>query len=67
MTWMKKLMTLVLMLVFAGGVVSLTTGCEKEGPMEKAGEKVDKAAEDTKDAMEDAADEIEDAADDATD
>ena len=38
-------------------------GCEKEGPMERAGEKLDEAAEEVKDAAEEAADEIKDATD----
>ena len=32
--------------------------CEKEGPAERAGEKIDQAAEDVGDAMEDAADKM---------
>lgn len=38
-------------------------GCEKEGPMERAGEKLDDATEKVKDAAEEAGDEIEDATD----
>ena len=38
-------------------------GCEKEGPMERAGEKLDEAAEEVKDAAEDAVDDIKDATD----
>lgn len=38
-------------------------GCEKEGPMERAGEKLDDATEEVKDAAEEAGDEIEDATD----
>ncbi len=37
--------------------------CEKKGPMEKAGEKVDQAASDVKDAAKDVADDIKDAVD----
>jgi hypothetical protein len=50
-------------------LVSLATcclvGCENEGPLEDAGEKLDNAAEETGEAIEDAGEEIEDAADDA--
>ena len=35
--------------------------CEKKGPMEKAGEKVDQTARDVKDAAKDAADDVKDA------
>ena len=38
-------------------------GCEKEGPMERAGEKLDEAAEEVKGAAEDAVDDIKDATD----
>jgi hypothetical protein len=36
--------------------LGFVTACEKEGPVEKLGEKVDEAASDTKRAIEDAAD-----------
>ena len=38
-------------------------GCEKDGPAERAGEKVDEAGRDIKNATEDAANRAEDAAD----
>lgn len=38
-------------------------GCEREGPAERAGEKVDDAVEDAGDAAEDAGDKVEDALD----
>lgn len=41
--------------------------CQKEGPAEKAGEKIDKAAEKTGEAAKKAADSTEDAAKKATD
>lgn len=40
-------------------------GCQKEGPAEKAGEKVDEAVEESADALEEAADKMEDTVDDA--
>ena len=51
-------------LFLAALVAALTlglAGCEKEGPMERAGEKLDDAAEKVEEAAEDAADEIKDA------
>jgi predicted small lipoprotein YifL len=47
-------------------VLIASTGCEKKGPMEKAGEKVDEAAQKTGDAIKDAADKTKEAADNAT-
>jgi predicted small lipoprotein YifL len=47
---MKKLLMTIALAAFLAPMV----GCEKEGPLEEAGEKVDKAAEDTKDAVKDA-------------
>ena len=44
-----------LFLVLVAAVVTLSLGaCERKGPMEKAGEKVDKAAERTGDKIKDA-------------
>ncbi len=54
-----KHLLIALMLAAAATLVA----CEKEGPMEKAGESIDEAAEDVKDAAEDAAEEVEDAVD----
>jgi hypothetical protein len=36
------------------------SGCEREGPMERAGERLDRAGEDVEDAFEDLGDEIDD-------
>ncbi len=45
----------------------MLVGCEKQGPAEQAGEKIDRGVENTKDtvsgAIEDAGDKIEDATD----
>ncbi|MBK7406118.1 MAG: hypothetical protein IPJ41_16310 [Phycisphaerales bacterium] len=38
-------------------------GCEKQGPLENAGEKADDVIEDAGDAVEDAGDKVEDATD----
>jgi hypothetical protein len=39
---------------FALIVLALLGACEREGPAERAGEKIDRAAEDVRDAVEDA-------------
>jgi hypothetical protein len=41
--------------------------CEKKGPAEEAGEKIDDAMSETADAMEEAGDDLEEAAEDAAD
>lgn len=62
----RKLLALFAFIALLAGAV----GCEKKGPMEKAGEAVDKAAEDVKDAfkkdgpMEKAGEALDDAAKD---
>lgn len=45
----------------------MLSACEKQGPLEEAGEKADEAIEDTRDSMEEAADSVEDAVEDAAD
>lgn len=50
MLFFKKMFLTLAMLSILGSLVA----CEREGPMERAGEKVDEAAEDTKDAVKDA-------------
>jgi hypothetical protein len=40
----------------AGAGLTLSTGCDNEGPAEEAGEAIDEAAEDVGDAVEDATD-----------
>lgn len=53
----------------AAAIVALAiaglAGCEREGPMEQAGERIDNAAEEAGEKIEEAGDKIEDAADDA--
>jgi predicted small lipoprotein YifL len=44
---MKKSKSLIAVLAMIALLVGLS-GCEKEGPLEKAGKKVDKAVEDVK-------------------
>jgi hypothetical protein len=40
-------------------------GCEKEGPLEEAGEAIDERVEDAREGLEDAAEEVEEAAEEA--
>lgn len=47
---MRKFLVVLLLGLGVGGLA----GCEQEGPMERAGEKVDRAAEDTGRAIDDA-------------
>jgi hypothetical protein len=42
-------------------------GCEKDGPLEEAGEAIDEGIEDAREGVEDAAEEVEDAAEEAED
>ena len=60
----RKLMNIILSLLL--GLFTLgITGCEQEGPMEKAGKEIDQAAKDigkaTEEAMKDAGKAVEDA------
>jgi hypothetical protein len=50
-----------LLLALGGGVA--LTGCEEQGPAEKAGEKIDDAVEDAGDKIDEAGDSVEEAAD----
>ncbi len=63
---MKTLKTLLLMIMFALGSMTLV-GCDNDGPMENAGETVDEAVEEMGDAAEEAGDNIEDTMDKAED
>ena len=57
----------IIVAVIATGLVSLTGGCKKEGPLERAGKKVDSAVQDAGEAIEDAADKTKEAVDDTVD
>jgi hypothetical protein len=46
---------------------TILTGCQQEGPAERAGESMDRAGERAGEAMEDTGDKMEDAADKAED
>jgi hypothetical protein len=47
--------------ILLGFVMVALPACEKEGPMERAGEAVDKAAKNTGDAVKEAGDKVKDA------
>ncbi len=51
---MIKKLPIILAAVATAFVTLSFSACEKEGPMERAGEEIDDAAEDTTDAVEDA-------------
>jgi hypothetical protein len=55
---MQKKIIRTLLLITSLSLAVLTFGCESEGPVEKAGEKVDQTIESTKDALKDASDKI---------
>jgi hypothetical protein len=58
---MKHLKTLLLLTALGAFVAFASVGCEKKGPAEQAGEKVDKAVEKAADKVEEAADKVEEA------
>ena len=62
---MKKSLNLLL-IGCAAFVLMTSVGCEKKGPLQKAGEKVDEAVQKTSDAVKGAADETKEAVDNAT-
>jgi hypothetical protein len=49
-----KLAHLLLVLILAAGAAGTLSGCKREGPLEKAGEKADEAVEETGEALEEA-------------
>lgn len=55
-------MKLIIISLFLATILAIT-GCEKEGPAEKAGKKIDDAVEETGDALEEAGDEVEEKTD----
>jgi len=48
---MKKIKAILVLGVLCSFVAVATIGCEKEGPMEKAGKKVDEAVDSAKKAV----------------
>ena len=61
---MKKYL-IHLFLILAALTIGVMTGCEKKGPMQTAGEKVDDAAEKSGQAVKDTVEKTGDAVDDA--
>ena len=62
---MKKIMSASAMLAIAALLGGMLSGCQREGPGERAGKQVDKALENTGKQIEKAGDKIQDAAKDA--
>ncbi|ADJ29389.1 hypothetical protein [Nitrosococcus watsonii] len=58
---MMKIKLVIIALLLAGS--AWLSGCEQEGPAERAGENIDQTMEDAGDRMEDAGDRMEDATD----
>ena len=48
---LKSVTAVALAVLLSSGGALVITGCEKKGPAESAGEKVDRAVEDLKDAV----------------
>lgn len=63
MQYLKMLFVILMMSLGAATLV----GCDNDGPMENAGEKVDEAVEDMKDTAEETKNDVKDAVDDAQD
>jgi len=62
---MKMLQTIRLPFLLFVASLFFGVACEKKGPAEKAGERIDESMEDAGEKMEDAGDKIEDNLDDA--
>ena len=60
-----KTLKKIMILLGIGMFLAFVTGCEKEGPMEKAGKKIDKTVEKAGDKIEETGENIRDAAKDA--
>lgn len=61
MTGLLKIISVILL----GSLLLMSAGCKKEGPLEKAGKKIDKAIEETSDKLEEAGKEMQKAFKDA--
>ena len=57
---MMKTSNAALLAILAGLILGGISGCEREGPAERAGEAIDEAIEDAGEAIEDAGEAIED-------
>ena len=58
---MKRVVQTVITVLMIVGLMAGLSGCTKEGPVEKAGKKVDKAMEKAGDQIEKAGDKVKDA------
>lgn len=58
---MKRFTQIIITALMAIVLMASLSGCPKEGPVEKAGKKVDKAIEKTGDQIEKAGDKVKDA------
>ncbi len=61
MSGLLKIISVILM----GSLLLMCAGCKKEGPLEKAGKKIDKAIEKTSDKLEEAGENMQKALEDA--
>ncbi len=61
MTGLLKIISVILL----GSLLLMSAGCKKEGPLEKAGKKIDKSIEETSDKLEEAGKEMQKAFKDA--
>lgn len=57
----KKILSALTAILIASGVMFTLVACEKEGPMEKAGEKIDQAAEEVQEEVRQTKENVEDA------
>lgn len=46
-----RITTMLLLATLSSGTEALFTGCDRQGPAERAGEKIDRAVEDAKDKL----------------
>ncbi len=63
----RAIVRIFVVAVIASGLVSVTVGCQKKGPLERLGDKADHAVEKAGDAVEDAADKAKEGVDAAAD
>ena len=63
----RSILRAVTVAVIATGLISLTGGCRKEGPLERLGDKADRAVKEAGEDVEDAVDKVKEGAEDAAD
>ena len=61
MSVLRKIISVILL----GSLLLISAGCKKEGPLERAGKKIDKAIEKTSDKLEETSEEMQKAFEDA--